>query len=112
MVGTGPPKGTLADAVELTIVSVQLLGTPAETLRLLEDTLHPAVTARPASARVPSPDTAGVERQGAIRRAEAPALGAADLMEVAVAEDSMAAAAAAAGIGNCRFIPFRIDRDI
>ena len=75
MVGTGPPKGTLADA------------------------------------RVPSPDTAGVERQGAIRRAEAPALGAADLMEVAVAEDSMAAAAAA-GIGNCRFIPFRIDRDI
>ena len=110
--GTGRTRGTLADAVELTIVSVQLLGTPAETLRLLEDTLHPAVTARPASARVPSPDTAGVERQGAIRRAEAPALGAADPMGAAVAEAEDSMVAVVAGIGNCRFIPFRVDREI
>jgi len=89
---------------------VQRLGASAETPRLLEDTLHPAAADRPASGQVPSAATARAERQGAIRRAEAPALGAADSMVVAVAEDPMVAAVAA--IGNCRFIPFRVDREI
>ena len=100
----------MAGAVELTIVPVQRLGASAETPQLLEDTLHPAAAARPASARVPSAATVGAERQGGIRRAEARALGAADSMGVAVAEDLMVAAVA--GIGNCRFIPFRVDREI
>src|SRR4029077_13648465 len=109
-VGTGRTRGTLADAGELTIVPVQRLGASAETHRLLEDTLPPAAAARPASARVPSAATVRAERQGAIRRAEAPALVAAVPMGVAVAADSTVAAVA--GIGNYRFIPFRVDREI
>ena len=109
-VGTGRPRGTLADAVELTTVPAQRTGVSAEAPRLLEDTLHPAA-ARPASARAPSAATLRAERQGAIRRAEAPALVAADSMVVAVAVDSMVAAVVA-GIGNCRFILFWVDCEI
>ena len=86
-------------------MSARRLGLSTETPRLLEDMLRPAV--RPVFARVPSAAMPRADRQGAIRRAEAPA----SVVEVRVLA-AEALAAVAAGVGNPSLIVFLVDREI
>ena len=80
-----------------------------ETPGLREDTVHPAV--RAASARAPSATSRGVDKQGAIRHAEAPALVAEHRVEavledraVGVVEEGMAAVAGVTNQSSVMFL--------
>jgi len=105
--GIGPPMLTPAAAAGLKTIPAQRPGLLKETITPLEDTLNPA--ARAESAQAPSATTTMADRQGAIRRAEAPASGAEERM--AGAEERMAAGAVA-GIHNRSFFVFPVIREI
>ena len=101
-------EATSAGVAAFTTVRAQRPDPSTETPGLLEDMLNPA--ARAVSVRAPSADTTMADKQGAIRRAEAPA----SVEERPVAADLAAAAAdlAAAGAGNQNFAMFLVDRQI
>jgi hypothetical protein len=123
MQGTGL-AGTSAGAAESTTVPAERPGPSKETLRPLEDILHPAVKA--ALAQAPSAATTKVDRQGAIRPEEARASvvqrrGAGVERRAGAAAEQRAAAVA--GIGNriligvralfgARLDMFLVERDI
>ncbi len=105
---TGTPPG----AARVSTVLAQRPGLSTATPRLLEDMLNPAV--RPAPARGPSAAIPMVDKQEAIRHAEARA-SAAEQRVAAVADLVVAVAdlaAVVADIGNRSCVLFLVDREI
>ena len=82
--GAAQPRGR-GSAADFPAVPAQRTGLSTETDRRREDTLHPAVRAAPA--RAPSATSRRVDRQRAIRHAEAPASVAEQRVAAVVVED-------------------------
>ena len=108
MQGTGLRTGTPPGAARFSTVLAPRPGLSTATPRLLEDMLNPAV--RPAPARGPSAAIPMVDKQEAIRHAEAPA-SVAEPRVAAVARRVAAVAeraVAVAGVINRSFVMFLV----